>query len=110
MNVYRAPYLEEGESRQPTLTWPRQIPFEGEPEDVADIAAAYGQWLAGDRSIPKLFVNADPGSVLTGKQREFCGAWPNQIEVTVKDSHFIQEDSPAEIGRAVAEFIKENRG
>jgi haloalkane dehalogenase len=104
MAVYRRPYLEPGESRRPTLTWPRQIPVEGEPADVVAIVDAYARWLAAS-PIPKLFVNAEPGSILTGAQREFCRTWPNQREVTVKGTHFIQEDSPVEIGRAVAEFV-----
>ena len=104
MTVYRRPYLEPGESRRPTLTWPRQIPIEGEPADVTRIVEAYGAWLSTS-PIPKLFVNADPGVILTGPQREFCRSWPNQKEVTVKGTHFVQEDSPLEIGRAVAELL-----
>ena len=104
MAVYRAPYTEPGEARRPTLTWPRQIPIDGEPADVVEIVAAYGTWLSGSE-IPKLFINADPGAILTGPQRELCRTWPNQQEVTVKGSHFIQEDSPHEIGAAIAEFL-----
>lgn len=104
MAVYRRPYLEPGESRRPTLTWPREIPVGGEPADVVAVADGYARWLATSQ-LPKLFVNADPGTILTGAQREFCRRWPNQREITVKGSHFIQEDSPHEIGRAVAEFL-----
>jgi haloalkane dehalogenase len=104
MAVYRRPYLEPGESRRPTLTWPREIPIDGEPADVVGIVDEYARWLAAS-PIPKLFVNADPGVILTGAQREFCRAWPHQEEVTVRGSHFIQEDSPAEIGRAIAGFL-----
>ena len=104
MAVYRRPYLEPGESRRPTLTWPRQITIEGEPADVVAIADAYSRWLATS-DVPKLFVNADPGVILTGPQREFCRRWPNQREITVRGSHFVQEDSPHEIGRALAEFV-----
>jgi haloalkane dehalogenase len=104
MAVYRRPYREPGESRRPTLTWPREIPVGGEPADVVAIVDSYARWLA-ESPIPKLFVNADPGAILTGAQREFCRRWPNQQEVTVKGSHFIQEDSPAEIGRAIAAFL-----
>ena len=104
MEVYRRPYLEPGESRRPTLTWPRQIPLDGEPADVVEIVDAYSQWLSS-RNVPKLFINADPGTILTGAQREFCRAWPNQREVTVPGYHFIQEDSPAEIGQAIAEWL-----
>ncbi|MCS5654348.1 MAG: haloalkane dehalogenase [Dehalococcoidia bacterium] len=99
MEVYRRPYLETGESRRPTLTWPREIPIEGEPADVVKIVSDYGEWMASSE-VPKLFINAEPGAILTGPQREFCRTWPNQQEVTVKGIHFIQEDSPDEIGRA----------
>ncbi len=104
MERYRAPYREAGESRRPTLTWPREIPVDGEPADVAQIVREYGKWLAKSR-VAKLFVNADPGSILVGPQRDFCRSWPNQQEVTVRGSHFIQEDSPDEIGRALAAFV-----
>ena len=109
MNVYRKPYLAEGEDRRPTLTWPRQIPIEGEPENVCRIVDDYGAWLA-QSDVPKLFINAAPGSILTGEQREFCRTWPNQTEVTVNGIHFVQEDSPDEIGQAVAEFVRGIRG
>jgi len=105
MAVYRRPFAEPGEGRRPTLTWPRQIPIEGEPADVVAIVRAYGEWLAGS-DVPKLFVNAEPGAILTGPQREFCRTWPNQQEVTVKGSHFIQEDSPHEIGRALKSWLR----
>jgi haloalkane dehalogenase len=104
MAVYRRPYLEPGESRRPTLSWPREIPLEGEPADVVAIVDDYAKWLATS-SLPKIFINAEPGSILTGAQREFCRTWPNQREVTVKGSHFVQEDSPAEIGGAVADYL-----
>ncbi|MEE8465752.1 MAG: haloalkane dehalogenase [Dehalococcoidia bacterium] len=105
MEVYRRPYLEAGESRRPTLTWPREIPIDGEPADVVQIVSDYGDWLANS-DVPKLFINADPGAILTGPQREFCRSWPNQQEVTVKGIHFIQEDSPAEIGQAIAAWYR----
>jgi haloalkane dehalogenase len=105
MDRYRAPYREPGESRRPTLTWPREIPVDGEPADVVEIVQAYGDWLAKS-PIPKLFLNADPGSILVGPQREFCRTWPHQREVTIRGTHFVQEDSPEEIGRAVAAFVR----
>ncbi|MDX1448303.1 MAG: haloalkane dehalogenase [Acidimicrobiia bacterium] len=101
---YRRPFLEPGESRRPTLTWPREIPIDGEPPEMVDIVSAYADWLA-QSEIPKLFINAEPGSILIGRQREFCRTWPNQREVTVSGSHFVQEDSGPEIGRAVADFL-----
>ncbi len=106
MTVYRRPYLESGESRRPTLTWPREIPLEGEPEDVVEIVRDYGAWLAKS-DLPKLFVNAEPGAILRGRPREFCRSWPNQQEVTVKGTHFIQEDSPDEIGQAIAQWLQD---
>lgn len=103
MGQYRRPYLQPGEDRRPTLTWPRQIPLQGEPPDVVDIVSQYGEWLAAS-TVPKLFVNAEPGAILTGPQRDFCRTWPNQQEVTVAGNHFLQEDSPDEIGAAIASW------
>jgi haloalkane dehalogenase len=109
MAVYRRPFLEPGESRRPTLTWPREIPFDGEPADVYEIVSNYARWLGNNDEMPTFFINADPGIILTGNQRDFCRTWPNQTEVTVKGLHFVQEDSPHEIGTAVAEFVKKLR-
>ena len=105
MSVYRRPFTEPGEGRRPTLTWPRQIPIDGEPADVTDIVETYAEWLEKSK-IPKLFINAEPGALLTGAQREFCRRWPNQHEVTVRGSHFIQEDSPTEIGTAINAWLE----
>lgn len=106
MEVYRRPYTEPGESRRPTLTWPREIPLNGEPADVVEIVGAYASWLESSHDLPKLFVNADPGAILIGEQREFCRSWPNQTEITVAGNHFVQEDSPIEIGEAVRALIE----
>jgi haloalkane dehalogenase len=103
MAEYRRPFATPGEARRPMLTWPRQIPLDGEPADVDEIVAAYAAWLATS-PVPKLFVNADPGAILIGRQREMCRRWPNQREVTVRGSHFIQEDSADAIGRAIADW------
>ena len=108
MIEYRRPFLNGGEDRRPTLTWPRQIPVAGEPADVVKIVEDYSAWLATSE-VPKLFINADPGSILTGRQREFCRTWRNQQEVTVQGLHFLQEDSPDEIGQAVADFVRRVR-
>jgi haloalkane dehalogenase len=105
MAEYRRPFLNADEDRRPTLTWPRQIPIEGEPADVTAVVADYSAWLAASL-VPKLFINAEPGSILVGRQREVCRAWPNQTEVTVPGLQFIQEDSPDEIGRAIADFVR----
>ncbi|MEO2177680.1 MAG: haloalkane dehalogenase, partial [bacterium] len=104
MSVYRRPYTTAGEDRRPTLTWPRQIPIDGEPADVVKIVADYSEWLS-TCDLPKLFINANPGALLTGSPKEFCRGWSNQQEVTVKGSHFIQEDSPDEIGQALNDWI-----
>ena len=103
MNEYRRPFANAGEDRRPTLTWPRQIPIEGQPADVTEIVDAYLDWL-GKTSIPKLFVNADPGVLITGAVRDRVRSWPNITEVTVPGLHFIQEDSPDEIGAAVRDW------
>ena len=105
MAVYRRPFTEPGESRRPTLTWPRQIPIDGEPADVVAIVRANDAFLKASE-MPKLFVNAKPGAILQGPLADHCRAWPNTSEVTVAGNHFIQEDSPDEIGTALAEWIR----
>ena len=104
MDIYRKPFLKEID-RRPTLDWPRQIPINNEPEEVCKIVDDYSSWMSINE-IPKLFINADPGSILTGKQREFCRKWKNQQELTVKGNHFIQEDSPNEIGEAISKWYR----
>ena len=101
MAVYRRPFLQPGEDRRPTLTWPRQIPLDGEPADVVAVAQSYADWFVVN-DLPKLFINADPGAILVGAQREFCRSWRNQTEVTVPGNHFLQEDSPTAIGTAIS--------
>jgi haloalkane dehalogenase len=105
MGEYRRPFAAAGDGRLPTLVWPRQIPVAGEPADVHQACAAYAAWLASAPGLPKLFINAEPGSILTGAVRDFCRTWPDQAEVTVPGIHFIQEDSGAQIGRAVASWL-----
>lgn len=109
MAEYRRPFLNPGEDRRPTLTWPREIPIHGEPADVTGVVADYGKWLE-TAPVPKLFINAEPGMILTGAQREYCRSWANQKEVTVNGLHFIQEDSPDTIGEAISGFIKSIKG
>jgi len=109
MAEYRRPFTAPGEDRRPTLTWPRQIPIAGTPADVVAVVEDYSRWLAGN-NVPKLFINAEPGSILVGRQREVCRRWPNQTELTVRGLHFVQEDSPDEIGGAVADFVHRVRG
>lgn len=102
---YRRPFAAPGESRRPTLTWPRQIPIDGDPADVTAIMDDYAAWLSTS-DVPKLFIDASPGAILSdGPSRDFCRAWPNQTEVQVAGSHFIQEDSPDEIGIALAAWL-----
>jgi len=105
MTEYRRPFLNLGEDRRPTLTWPRQIPLAGEPEDVVAIVNQYGEWLQKSE-ISKLFINADPGAILCGSARDFCRTWPNQVEVTVPGIHFVQEDAPDQIGEAIASWMQ----
>jgi len=107
MAEYRRPFAGSREDRWPTLAWPRQIPIDGEPPSVVALVTAYAAWMA-ENDLPKLFINAEPGAILTGSQREFCRSWPNQTEVTVGGSHFIQEDSAPEIGRAIADWAKQH--
>ncbi|MFE7216786.1 haloalkane dehalogenase [Streptomyces sp. NPDC057611] len=105
MTAYRRPFAEPGEGRRPTLTWPREIPIEGEPADVAAIAAAYADWLATS-DVPKLFLKAEPGAILASDWLlDFVRSWPAQTEVTVAGIHFVQEDSPDEIGQAIADWM-----
>jgi haloalkane dehalogenase len=104
MDEYRRPFSQTKEDRSPTLCWPREIPIDGEPASVVELAAAYADWMT-ENDLPKLFVNADPGAILVGPQREFCRKWRNQTEITVSGSHFIQEDSGPEIGRAIADWF-----
>ncbi len=104
MENYRAPFVNI-EDRQPTLNWPRQIPISGEPDHMVELVSEYSKWMKKN-NLPKLFINAEPGSILTGHQREFCRKWKNQTEVTVSGIHFIQEDSPKEIGEAISNWMK----
>ena len=104
MNEYRRPFVRPGEDRRPTLSWPRQIPIEGEPPEVATIIDDYAKWLVSS-NVPKLFVDANPGAILRGPQRDFCRTWPNQTEVEVAGIHFVQEDSGPEIGQAITQWL-----
>lgn len=104
MAVYRKPYLEPGEGRRPTLTWPRELPIDGEPAHVTDVVSANEQWLSGS-GVPKLFIDADPGSIVGDRVRDRVRSWPNVTEVRVRGIHFIQEDSGPEIGRAIADWL-----
>ncbi len=104
MNEYRRPFVNAGEDRRPTLTWPRQIPIEGEPAEVVEIVQSYADWLSTS-DVPKLFFDAQPGAILRKDVRDFCLAWPNQKVIEIEGIHFVQEDSPDEIGQGVADFI-----
>src|SRR6516165_1591138 len=107
MAEYRRPFANSREDRWPTLSWPREIPIDGEPHSVVEPVSAYAEWMAGN-DIAKLFVNAEPGAILVGPQREFCRQWPNQTEVTVNGIHFIQEDAGREIGDAIARWAEQH--
>tara|TARA_B100002052_G_scaffold205301_1_gene187610 strand:+ start:741 stop:1604 length:864 start_codon:yes stop_codon:yes gene_type:complete len=102
---YIRPFINPGEDRRPTLTWPRQIPLDGEPSEVVEEVRLNAEFHK-ESDIPKLFINADPGSILIGDQREFARSWNNQTEITVKGNHFIQEDSSEEIGAALRNFVE----
>ena len=104
MEVYRRPFLQPA-ARTPTLAWARELPIDGTPPDVVAVVEAYAKWLAAS-PIPKLFVNAEPGALLTGRARKFCRTWPNQREVTVPGIHYLQEDSPHQIGSALHVFLR----
>ena len=105
MEEYRRPFIMP-EHRLPTLKWPREIPIDGYPKEVVEVVSAYAEWLTVSE-IPKLFIDADPGAILTGELREYCRSWPNQTEIKVSGSHFVQEDSPYEIGEAISEWIQD---
>jgi haloalkane dehalogenase len=105
MAEYRRPYLNPGEDRRPVLTCSREFPVDGHPADVAKTIQDYGRWISKS-DVPKLYIHTEPGAVDSGKAREFCLTWPNQTEVTVKGLHYVQEDSPNEIGEAVATFVR----
>jgi haloalkane dehalogenase len=104
MEVYRRHFRNPGPSRQPMLTWTRELPIAGEPADVVALVEAYAKWLSTS-PLPKLFVDAEPAGFLIGAQREFCRAWPNQATVLVKGSHFLQEETPDAVGEASARFV-----
>ena len=108
MQEYRRPFAEGGETRRPTLTWPRELPVDGAPEDVTKIVSDYGTWLS-QSDVPKLFLDAEPGAVLSGPYRKFCRSWPNQTETKIRGIHYVQEDSPKEISEAVSQFVSDLR-
>ncbi|MED5270586.1 MAG: haloalkane dehalogenase [Pseudomonadota bacterium] len=105
LETYREPFNQPGEARRPMLSWPRQIPIEGEPKNVCKIVSEYSDWMSKN-NMPKLFINAEPGAIIQGSVRDFCRTWNNQTEITVKGIHFIQEDSPNEIGSAIQEWYE----
>ncbi|HEY1307752.1 MAG TPA: haloalkane dehalogenase [Vicinamibacterales bacterium] len=107
MAAYRAPFRSR-DSRWPTLVWARELPIDGEPADVVSAVERYGAWLS-TAGVPKLFISAEPGALLIGRARDYCRSWRNQREVSVKGIHFIQEDSPLEIGAALETFVRSLR-
>jgi haloalkane dehalogenase len=108
MDHYRQPFVNPGEDRRPTLSWPRNIPTDGEPANVAAVVNQYSTWLA-ESDVSKLFINAEPGMVINDRIRELIRTWPNLTETTVSGRHFLQEDSPDEIGHTVAQFVRRLR-
>jgi haloalkane dehalogenase len=105
---YRRPFVNRGEDRRPTLTWPRHLPLDGEPAEVVEVVRRYGEWLATSQ-VPKLYLQSTPGALDAGKLRDFCSQWPNQRCVPIEGLHFVQEDSAPEIGAALAEFVRDVR-
>lgn len=108
MNHYRRPFVNGGKDRRPTLSWPRNLPIDGEPAEVVALVNEYRSWLE-ETDMPKLFINAEPGAIITGRIRDYVRSWPNQTEITVPGVHFVQEDSPEEIGAAIAQFVRRLR-
>jgi haloalkane dehalogenase len=108
MAEYRRPFADPGEARRPTLSWPRQLPIDDEPAEVVEIVECYGKWMAR-AEIPKLFINGEPGWILTGRARDYCRTWPAQTEVTVPGKHYLQEDSAELIGAAISEWLTSTR-
>jgi haloalkane dehalogenase len=104
MEAYRAPY-QDREKRLPTLVWPRELPIDGQPADVVSILDKVGKFMVVS-SMPKLLILGEPGGIFSGKDKDFPRSWRNQREITVKGLHHLQEDSPEEIGTALAEFVK----
>jgi haloalkane dehalogenase len=109
MDHYREPFRNAGGDRRAMLSWPRSIPIDGEPADVVAVVNEYAKWLS-ECAVPKLFINGEPGAIVRGRFRDFVRTWPNQTEITVGGVHFLQEDSPREIGTAIAEFVRGLRG
>ena len=105
MEYYRRPFLEPGEGRRPTLSFPRNLPLDGEPPDAVETIAENAKWMALSVHLPKLFIRGEPGTLMRGRVLEAVRAWPNQAEVNVKGVKLLQEDSPNEIGTAVANFV-----
>lgn len=105
MAEYRRPYELSGEDRRATLTLMREIPIEGQPAAVVDIVKRNQTWLESS-PVKKLFIDADPGFYLSGRSREICRSWPVQSTLTVPGIHLLQEDSGAEIGKAIAEWLE----
>jgi len=108
LNHYRQPFRHPGEDRRPTLSFPRSLPLDGEPAEVADVVGESSRWLA-ESDVPKLLILGEPGTLIRGRVREIVRSWPNQTEVTVRGRKLLQEDSPDEIGAAVAAFVRRLR-
>jgi haloalkane dehalogenase len=105
---YHRPFLQPGEDRRPMLTWPRELPIDGEPPNVVEVFQKYGAWLA-QSPIPKLYIRAEPGTQ-SPKIIEQARTWPNQQEVVVPGVHYPQEDAPDAVGSAIAGWLQGVRG
>lgn len=109
MSHYRQPFRNAGEDRRPTLSWPRNLPIDGEPAEVVETMVRFGKWL-GESDVPKLLINGEPGTIVRGRIRDIIRSWRNQTEITVHGRKLLQEDSPHEIGAAIADFVRKLRG
>ncbi len=103
---YRRPFLEPGEGRRPTLSFPRDLPLDGEPPVTVSTIAESENWMAHSVDLPKLLIHGAPGALVRGRVLEAVRAWPNQTEVAVRGVKLLQEDCPDEIGTAIAAFVR----
>ncbi|PTX56355.1 haloalkane dehalogenase [Litoreibacter ponti] len=102
---YRKPFPTP-ESRKPTLVWPRQIPIAGEPADTGAVITANGEWLYST-DMPKLMLHVAPGALMPPPVVEYVKANASNLEDVFLGPgvHFVQEDHPTAIGRALRDWI-----
>jgi haloalkane dehalogenase len=105
MDAYREPFLEPSH-RLPTLTWPRELPIDGEPADVVELVDSYDRWLASSEDVPKLLLTFEPGAIMSEPVIRWCQENIAALEVANAGQgiHFVQEDQPEAIARIVSEW------